>query len=63
LLKPGWGPVRVEHGRGQQPPEDNGADAHGGSAALVNEFLQHPGLEARTVVLGEDATPPGHQSF
>jgi hypothetical protein len=35
----------------------------GGPAVLVNEFLRHPGLEARPVVLGEDATPPGHQSF
>jgi len=35
----------------------------GGPAGFVDEFLQHPGLEARPVALGEDATPPGHQSF
>jgi len=32
----------------------------GGPAAMVEEFLREPGLVARTVQLGEDATPPGH---
>jgi hypothetical protein len=35
----------------------------GGPAALVNGFLHHPHLEARSVDLGQDATPPGHQAF
>jgi hypothetical protein len=35
----------------------------GGPSALVEEFLHHPDLQARPVALGEDATPPGHQSF
>ncbi len=35
----------------------------GGPAALVGNFLRHPDLQARQVVLGEDATPPGHQAF
>jgi hypothetical protein len=34
----------------------------GGSAALVSGLLEHADLEARSVVLGEDATPPGHQA-
>ncbi len=33
----------------------------GGPAQLVNGFLRHPGLQARAVALGQDATPPGHQ--
>jgi hypothetical protein len=35
----------------------------GGPAGLVGKFLDHPELQARAVALGEDATPPGHQSF
>lgn len=35
----------------------------GGSASLVGGFLRHPDLPARSVALGEDATPPGHQAF
>lgn len=35
----------------------------GGRAALVDGFLRHPGLEARAVALGQDATPPGHQAL
>jgi hypothetical protein len=35
----------------------------GGPAALVDSLVRHPGLQARLVVLGEDATPPGHQAF
>jgi hypothetical protein len=35
----------------------------GGPAGLVDSFLRHPGLEARSVTLGENATPPGHQAF
>jgi hypothetical protein len=35
----------------------------GGPAGLVDRFLRHPGLRARPVTLGEDATPPGHQAF
>jgi hypothetical protein len=35
----------------------------GGSAALVSSFLDHPDLEARSVDLSQDATPPGHQAF
>jgi hypothetical protein len=34
----------------------------GGTAQLVDRFLRHPGLQARPVALGEDATPPGHQA-
>jgi hypothetical protein len=34
----------------------------GGPAALVNRFLDHPGLRARQVSLGQDATPPGHEA-
>jgi hypothetical protein len=32
----------------------------GGSTELVDAFLHHPRLRARSVTLGEDATPPGH---
>jgi hypothetical protein len=32
----------------------------GGPASLVEAILEHPHLEARTVGLDEDATPPGH---
>jgi hypothetical protein len=35
----------------------------GGPAGLVGRFLHHPGLQARQVVLGQDATPPGHQAL
>ena len=35
----------------------------GGPAALVNRFLDHPDLEARSVDLSQDATPPGHQAI
>lgn len=35
----------------------------GGPAGLVDRFLHHPGLEARLVVPGQDATPPGHQAL
>jgi hypothetical protein len=35
----------------------------GGRAALIDSFLPHPGLQARAVTLGQDATPPGHQAF
>jgi hypothetical protein len=35
----------------------------GGSASLVRGLLAHPDLEARSVVLGQDATPPGHQAM
>lgn len=35
----------------------------GGPARLVDGFLRHPGLQARPVGLGQDATPPGHQAI
>ena len=35
----------------------------GGPAGLVNRFLDHPDLEARSVNLSQDATPPGHQAI
>ena len=35
----------------------------GGPAELIQNFLRHPSLEARSVVLGENATPPGHTAF
>ena len=35
----------------------------GGPGELVDRFLGHPDLLARPVVLGQDATPPGHQAF
>jgi len=35
----------------------------GGPADLVDRFLRHPGLQARPVTLGQDATPPGHQGL
>jgi hypothetical protein len=34
----------------------------GGPAGLVDSFLRDPGLQARPVALGQDATPPGHQA-
>ena len=34
----------------------------GGPTGLVNTFLRHPGLRARPVALGQDATPPGHET-
>ena len=33
----------------------------GGPAGFVESFLRHPDLQARPVMLGQDATPPGHQ--
>jgi hypothetical protein len=35
----------------------------GGPAGLVGRFLRDPELQARPVTLGQDATPPGHQSL
>jgi hypothetical protein len=35
----------------------------GGPASLIEAVLGHPDFEARQVVLGADATPPGHQSY
>jgi hypothetical protein len=35
----------------------------GGPGELVGRFLRHPDLQARPVVLGQDATPPGHQAL
>ena len=35
----------------------------GGPAQLVDGFLGHPHLPARSVALGQDATPPGHKAF
>lgn len=35
----------------------------GGPTELVDTFLRHPGLRARLVTTGGDATPPGHQAF
>ncbi len=35
----------------------------GGPASLVDMFLAHPDLQAQPVLLGEEATPPGHQAF
>lgn len=35
----------------------------GGPAGLVDRFLRHPDLEARQVLPGQDATPPGHQAL
>ena len=35
----------------------------GGPAELVGRFLRHPDLQARQVVLGDDATPPGHEAL
>ena len=35
----------------------------GGPAGLVGRLLRHPDLQARPVVLGQDATPPGHQGM
>src|SRR5918999_2664900 len=32
----------------------------GGSAELVDSFLRHPDLQARSVTVGQDATPPGY---
>ena len=34
----------------------------GGPAGLVDGFLRHPGLQARSVALGQDAAPPGHEA-
>src|SRR5580693_2352169 len=34
----------------------------GGPAALVDRFVHDPGLRARSVTLGQDATPPGHEA-
>ena len=35
----------------------------GGPAALVGSFLRHRDLQARPVMPGQDATPPGHQAL
>jgi len=35
----------------------------GGPAGLVGRFLHHADLQARPVMLGQDATPPGHQAL
>jgi hypothetical protein len=35
----------------------------GGPARLIEGFLRQPDLEARSVPLGEDATPPGHTAL
>jgi len=35
----------------------------GGPSELVDKFVRHPGLRARPVALGQDATPPGHQAL
>jgi hypothetical protein len=35
----------------------------GGPAGLAGRFLSRPGLQARPVALGQDATPPGHQAL
>ena len=35
----------------------------GGPAGLVGRFLRHPDLQARPVMPGQDATPPGHQAL
>jgi len=35
----------------------------GGPAELVDRFLRHPDLQARSVALGQDVTAPGHQTF
>lgn len=35
----------------------------GGPAALVSRFPGHPDLEARSVDLSQDATPPGHRAI
>jgi hypothetical protein len=35
----------------------------GGPAELVAGFLRHPDLQARSVALGQDATPPGHRAM
>jgi hypothetical protein len=35
----------------------------GGPARLMGRFLRHPDLRARSVALGQDATPPGHQAL
>jgi hypothetical protein len=35
----------------------------GGPDRLVADFLSHPDLEARLVMPGQDATPPGHRAF
>jgi hypothetical protein len=35
----------------------------GGSASLVADLLRHPDLQARQVLPGDDATPPGHTAF
>jgi len=32
----------------------------GGPADLIDRVLRHPDLQARSVALGQDATPPGH---
>ena len=34
----------------------------GGPAELVDTFVRHPRLRARSVALDQDATPPGHRA-
>jgi hypothetical protein len=34
----------------------------GGPAGLVDGFLSHPGLQARSVAVGQDVAPPGHEA-
>lgn len=35
----------------------------GGPAGLIADFLSHPDLQARRVLPGQDATPPGHTAY
>jgi hypothetical protein len=35
----------------------------GGPDELVDRVLRHPDLQTRPVALGQDVTPPGHQTF
>ncbi len=35
----------------------------GGPVGLADRFLNHPDLQARQAVLGQDATPPGHYAW
>jgi hypothetical protein len=46
-----------------QPWRDDDWSCIGGPAALVGSFLRHPDLQARPVMPGQDATPPGHQAL
>jgi hypothetical protein len=42
---------------------DDDCTCIGRPASLVDKFLRHPFLQARSVEPGQDATPPGHQAF